>query len=321
MTSPSTPHFVGIDVSKDFLDVVAWPSRASCVRFANDSLGVESLRAWLAPLTIHRVVVEATGGYQRVVHAGLLAAGLPVAVVNPRQVRDFAKALGTLQKTDAIDALVLAEFARRMEPPPTAMPSEPAQLLDQLIARRRQVTEMLVAEKNRLKQAVHKRIRTDIQQTIHFLSKQLKDIDSDLDGALQDVPEWSGRVDLLDEIPGVGRTTARTLIVSVPELGRLSAKQIAKLVGLAPLNRDSGQFKGKRVIWGGRAEPRAVLYMATLTATRVNPVIREFYTRLKVAKKSHKVAMVACMHKLLTRMNAMVRTQTAWSCEGVLMAT
>ena len=312
MTTTPSVTFVGVDVSKDFLDVVVLPS-TSAERFANDEDGVRLLAIRLEGLPIQAIAMEATGGYQRLAHATLVAAGWSVAVVNPRQVRDFAKALGTLQKTDAIDAQVLAQFARRMEPPPTPVASELAQEADQLVRRRRQVKEMLTAEKNRLKQATAARVRTDIQQTIHFLSKQLKDIDRDIDTMLRRVPEWKGRLEQLQEVPGIGRVTATTLATAVPELGLLNRKQIAKLVGVAPLNCDSGKSQGKRTTWGGRAEPRAVLYMATLTATRINPVIRRFYTRLVSAGKPPLVALVASMRKLLTIVNVMVKTQTRWS--------
>jgi transposase len=311
MMTSSVP-FVGVDVSKDFLDVVILPS-TSAERFTNDEEGLRRLVDRLAGLPIQAIAMEATGGYQRLAHAALVAAGWSVAVVNPRQVRDFAKARGTLQKTDAIDALVLAEFARRMEPPPTPVASELAQEADQLVRRRRQVKEMLAAEKNRLQQATVARVRSDIQQTIHFLSKQLKDIDRDIDRTLKKMPEWKGRLEQLQEVPGIGRVTATTLATAVPELGTLNRKQIAKLVGVAPLNCDSGKNQGKRAIWGGRAEPRAVLYMATLTATRVNPVIRRFYTRLVASGKRPLVALVASMRKLLTIVNVMVKTQTRWS--------
>jgi transposase len=241
----------------------------------------------------------------------LAQAGLPVAVVNPRQVRDFARAMGQLAKTDALDAGLLAAFAQRVRPEPRPLPDEAAQLLESLLTRRRQLVEMLTAEKNRLGFA-RGPVKRDITQHIRWLEKRLADVEGDLQDAVAASPLYQAKSDLLRSVPGVGPVTALTLLASLPELGQLSRHQIAALVGVAPMNRDSGTRRGKRLVWGGRAPVRAVLYMATLVGLKHNPVLRRFYDRLRAAGKPFKVAATACMRKLLTILNAMLKHERRW---------
>ena len=306
----AAPVFVGIDVSKDALDVATRPA-SGAAQVANDDAGVRVLVARLRECMPTLIVLEATGGYERAAVAALAAAGLPVVVANPRQVRDFARATGQLAKTDAIDAAMLALFAERVRPEIRQLPDAEAQALDALLASRRQLIEMLVAEGNRLALA-RKPVRRGIAQHIRWLERQLADVDSDLDAAIQASPVWRAKEDLLRSVPGVGPVLSRTLLGELPELGRLGRKEIAALVGVAPLARDSGHFRGQRSAWGGRATIRPALYMAAVSATRCNPRIREFYRRLKAAGKPAKVALVACMRKLLVILNAMMRAGTAW---------
>ena len=296
---------VGIDVAKKHVDV-AITGESSVQRFTNDQEGIAKLAASLGARNVSRIVLEATGGYQRALLAALLGAGLPAVAINPRQARDFARALGRLEKTDEVDARVLALFAERIRPDVRPLADEATQDFQAFLARRRQLTEMLVAEKNRLHQAkgaVHRNIREHIE----WLKKQLRDTDRDIETRLRDCPAWDARVELLESIEGVGRVTSMTLLSELPELGTLNRKEIAKLVGVAPLSRDSGTLRGQRTTWGGRATARAALYMATLVATRHNPVIRTFYARLVARGKIKKVALVAAMRKLLTILNAMLR--------------
>jgi transposase len=267
----------------------------------------------LSEMSPRLIVMEATGGLERRAIAALAAAALPVVAVNPRQVRDFAKATGQLAKTDAIDAAVLAHFADRIRPEVRPLRNEETQELEALVVRRRQVVDMITAEKNRLSAAPpSKRVRTTIGKTIKWLQKQLEELDSDLDSAVRGSPVWREKDDLLQSVPGVGKVLSRTLLSLVPELGTLGKKQLAALVGVAPLNRDSGQQRGRRFVWGGRAQVRAVLYMGALAASRFNPTIRTFHARLIAAGKLPKVALVACMRKLLTILNAIVRNRTPW---------
>ncbi len=262
------------------------------------------------------IVLEASGGLERRAIAALAGAKLPVVAVNPRQVRDFAKATGRLAKTDAIDAEVLALFADRIRPEVRPLPDEETQELEALVVRRRQVVDMITAEKNRLSAAPpSKRVRTAIGKTIKWLQKQLEEIDNDLDGAVRKSRVWREKDDLMNSVKGVGPVLSRTLLSMVPELGTLGRKQISALIGVAPLNRDSGTHRGRRTVWGGRASVRAVLYMSALAATRSNPAIRAFYERLVAAGKLRKVALVACMRKLLTILNAILRTKTPWTPE------
>jgi len=302
--------FVGIDVSKAQLDVAIRPS-GERLQVDNSEDGIANLIGHLCQLAPELVVLEASGGYQAAVVAALGLAKLSVAVVNPRQVRDFAKAAGRLAKTDALDADVLARFGEVMKPQPKPLLDEETIALEALVARRRQVVEMITAERNRLAQS-HKSLRAGIKSHINFLQRELQDINRDTDEMLRGSPLWREHEDLLRSVPGVGRVMATTLLAELPELGKLNRKQIAALVGVAPLNRDSGTFRGKRSVWGGRASVRGVLYMATLVATRHNPVIRSFYDRLCSAGKAKKVALTACMRKLLTMLNAIMKTRSAW---------
>lgn len=308
-------HFVGIDVSKAVLDVAVAPSGETWA-VPNTQQGVQQLVQRLVAVSPKLVVLEATGGLERRAIAALAGAGLPIVAVNPRQVRDFAKAMGRLAKTDAIDAAVLALFAERIRPEPRPLPDEQTQELEALVIRRRQVVDMITAEKNRLVAAPpSKRVRTDIGKTIKWLQKQLADIDVDIDDSVKRSPIWRAKDDLLRSAPGAGKILSRTLLSLAPEIGTLGRKQISALVGVAPLNRDSGTQRGRRCIWGGRAHVRAVLYMAALAAIRCNPVIRAFHARLVAAGKPPKVAIVACMHKLLRILNALVRTNSRWTQE------
>ncbi len=304
-------HAAGIDVSKRRLDVRLLPGRQA-FSVANDPEGIDELVRRFEEARPELVVLEATGRYERPVAAAIAALGIAVAVVNPRQARDFAKATGKLAKTDKIDAEVLARFASAVGPEPSVLPDEEAQALQAILARRRQILEMLVAEKNRLQTAsevVAKRVRAHVK----WLEKELLRTDRDLDEAIRESETWSRNEGLLRSVPGVGPVLARTLLAELPELGALAPKRLSALVGIAPFNRDSGTLRGKREVWGGRAPVRAALYMGTLVATRHNPVLKEFYGRLLGAGKPKKVALVACMRKLLTILSAMMRDGVPWS--------
>ena len=309
--------FIGIDVARDRLEVATRPAGESWP-IANDAAGIAELVVRLRDLGPALIVLEATGGLELPLLAALGSAGLPVVAVNPRQVRDFAKALGKLAKTDAIDAQVLAHFAEAVRPAVRPLPDAATQALAALVTRRRQLVEMLVAEDNRRRSAPVA-IRADIQAHLVWLRKRLKDLDQELGQVLRSTPLWREREDVLRSVPGIGPTVTATLLAELPELGALGRKQIAALVGVAPLNRDSGTLRGKRSVWGGRATVRAALYMATLVATRHNPVIRALYARLLAAGKLKKVALTACMRKLLTLLNAMVKHQTRWTAPVALV--
>jgi transposase len=298
--------YAGIDVSRDQLDIAQRPVGESW-SLPNDEHGLRELSQRLVQLAPVLIVLEATGGLEAPLVATLLEAHLPTVVVNPRQVRDFAKATGQLAKTDAIDAGILAHFAEAVRPEVRPFPDEATRELDALVTRRRQLVEMLTAEKNRLLRTAARRVRRDIQRHIHWLERQLAELEKDLDDFVKSSPAWREKEDLLRGIKGVGPVLSTTLLGELPELGRLDRKGIAKLVGVAPLNRDSGQFKGRRKIWGGRASVRASLYMATLVASRHNPTIRDLYQRLSSAGKPKKLALTACMRKFLTILNAAVR--------------
>ena len=303
-------RFVGLDVAKAAIDVAERPSGASW-QVGNDEAGVAELVARLRVVAPALVVAEATGGFERAAIAALAAAGLPVVVANPRQVRDFARATGQLAKTDRLDAAVLALFAERVRPVPRPLADEATQLLDALLTRRRQLLEMLVAEKNRLGFAPRS-LHRGLRQHIAWLERQLEDVTKELARQIEASPVWRARDDLLQSVPGIGPVASCTLLAELPELGTLSHKQIAKLVGLAPLARDSGTLRGKRMIWGGRASVRTALYLAALCARRWNPTVRVFYERLRAAGKPAQVALIACAHKLLVILNAMVRDHTRW---------
>ena len=312
MTEPqSIKVSVGIDVSKSRLDV-AIHETAESWSCSNDASGGAALVPKLRQLKATRIVLEATGGFETLVTAVLSAAGLPVIVVNPRQVRDFAKATGQLAKTDHLDARVLAHFAAVIEPPLRPTQSDQAQHLEALLARRRQIVEMLVAEKNRLANNRDHAVVKDLKTHIAWLERRLKASDDELQRVLKATPAWRERDDLLRSTPGVGPVLSLTLLAQLPELGQLNRRQIAKLVGVAPFNWDSGKWRGSRHIWGGRAAVRAPLFMATLCAIRINPTVKSFYQRLIKAGKAPKVAITACMRKLLTILNLMIKTQTPW---------
>jgi transposase len=303
---------IGIDVAKAQLDVAALPPDPTLTRVANDEVGIATLVAALHAREPALIVLEATGGFETRVATALALAGLPVAVVNPRQVRDFAKAMGQLAKTDALDAQVLALFAERVRPTPRPLPDDAQADLHALVQRRRQLVDMLVAERNRLT-TVRPAARASIDAHIQWLEARIRESDRDLTDRLKQSPVWQAREQLLRSVPGIGPQTARRLLVSLPKLGTLTTRQVAKLVGVAPLNVDSGQSRSRRQIWGGRAAVRTALYMATITAARANPIIRAFYQRLRAAGKPAKVALVAAMHKLLTILNAMVKHQQPWT--------
>jgi transposase len=307
MTAP----VVGIDIAKaDF--VVALRPTGEAWTAPNDDAGIHTTVARLTPLGPALIVVEATGGYETAPVAALAHAGLPVIVANPRQVRDFAKATGQLAKTDRLDAHLLALFADRVRPEPRPLPDAARQPLDALVTRRRQLLERLTAEKNRLAHA-QPPVRHDLTRHIHWLERRVADINRDLDRTIQASPVWRAKETLYRTTPGVGPVLSRTVLADLHELGMLIRTQIAALVGVAPLARDSGTLRGRRLVWGGRAPVRAALYMATLVATRHNPVIRAFSQRLIAAGKPKKVALVACMRKRLTILNAMARDNTPWN--------
>jgi transposase len=301
---------VGIDVAKAYLDVAVRPS-GEPLRVPYDTTGITALIARLSQLRPTRIVLEATGGLERSLVRALVEAALPVIVVNPRQVRDFAKATGRLAKTDALDAQVLAHFAEVIQPEERARPDLQTEELAALLARRRQVLAMQHAEQMRLERATPP-VQKRIQVHLRWLATERARLDQDLDDRIEQSPVWRAREDLLQSVPGIGPVMSRTVLAELPELGTLNRKQIAALVGVAPFNRDSGRWRGQRTIWGGRATVRRALYMAALVATRWNPSIRAFYQRLRAAGKSPKVALVAAMRKLLTILNAMVHHGTRW---------
>jgi transposase len=303
--------FIGIDVAQATLDVAVRPTGKQW-RVTHDAAAIERLVSQLRALDPQLIVLEATGGLELPLLAALGSAGLPVAAVNPRQVRDFAKATGKLAKTDVLDAQVLAHFAEAVRPAVRPLPDTATQALAALVTRRRQLVEMLVAEENRRRSAPVA-IRADIQAHIVWLRKRLKDLDKELGQALRSSPLWREQEDVLRSVPGVGPTVTATLLAELPELGTLGRKPIAALVGVAPHNRDSGTLRGKRTVWGGRATVRAALSMAALVATRRNPIIRALYDRLLAAGKLKKVALTACVHKLLTILNALMKHRTRWA--------
>ena len=306
------PLSVGIDVSKSEWAIAVHPSGERWTT-PTTAAALETVVARLTTLAPQIIVAEATGGYERILVAGLAAAGLPVAVVNPRQVRAYAQALGRTAKTDAIDAEVLALFGARMQPIARAIPDAATQALAALVARRRQLLDMLGAEQRRLEHApATGRITRDLRNHIRWLERRVEEVDGDIGTAIQDSPVWRVHDDLLRTVPGIGPTTARTLLAELPELGQLDRRAIAALVGVAPFNCDSGTHRGRRHIWGGRASVRTTLYMAALVATRHNAPLRAFYRRLRDAGKPGKVALVAVMRKLLTIVNAMLKHQTRW---------
>lgn len=307
--------YIGIDVSKAEL-VVGLGAKGALATYANDEAGIAALTAQLSAEDPTLVVLEATGGFEVPCVAALVGAGLPVVVVNPRQVRDFARSTGQLAKTDPIDARLLALFAERVQPEVRPLADEALQALGALMARRRQLIEMRTAESNRLGQAIaasQRAVQASLKKHVAYLDRELASTDRDLHDAIRRSPVWRERDQLLQSVPGIGPVVARTLLVDLPELGRLNRRQIAKLVGIAPLNRDSGRWRGRRTIYGGRASVRTMLYMATLVGLRYNPAVQRLYERLLAAGKPQKVAHVACMRKLLTILNHMVRTNQPWA--------
>ena len=304
------PTYVGIDVAKAQLDVAIRPTSQQW-QVPYTQKGAEGLITQLADIQPTLVVLEASGGLEMALVGALAAALLPVVVINPRQVRDFARATGRLAKTDAIDAQVLAHFAEAVRPAQRPIPDTEAQALSALVARRHQLISMLVAEKNRSGTALSS-VRPRVQAHIAWLEQELKDLDDHLGDTLRKSPIWREKEDLLRSVPGVGRQLALTLLAYLPELGTLDRKRIAALVGVAPFNRDSGTLRGRRAVWGGRSRIRAALYMSALVASRHNPVIRTFYQRLLAAGKPKKVALIACMRKLLTILNSMLKHRVPW---------
>lgn len=303
-------EFVGVDVSKDTLDVATFTTKRRW-HFSNDEAGISRFMGKVCELVPALVVMESTGGYETPLAYSLNKAGIACAVVNPREVRDFARATKKLAKTDTIDALVLAHFAAVIKPEPRHLSDDQTQELEAIITRRRQVIEMLTAEKNRL-QLSRKPVKEAIVAHIDYLKKELEQIDSELKGRIEESPIQRDRYNLLQSVPGVGPNLSATLVIELPELGFLNRREIAALVGVAPLNRDSGAFRGKRRIWGGRPQVRAALYMAALVAARFNPVIRKVYERLCGAGKAKKVALVACMRKLLIILNSILKHHVPW---------
>jgi len=310
MAELTTPPNVGIDVSKDWLDIVVLPSGETW-RTKNEEETICELVKKLEQLKPERIVVEATGGYEQQVAVQLYLASLPLCRVNPKRTRYFARSLGQLAKTDKLDGKVLALFGERIKPPLTRLPSEKEQVLSAFITRREQISNFLVAERNRLHTAP-RQLHASLNEHIIWLKHQLKQLEREINNFVNDDPDFKEKADLLLEVPGVGKQTAAKLIADLPELGDCDRKQIAALVGVAPYNRDSGRKSGQRYISGGRPDVRSILYMATLTATRYNPVIREMYQRLLKAGKKKKVALVACMRKLLTILNALLRDRSHW---------
>lgn len=302
--------YVGIDVSKDRLDVHILPS-GEALAVARNGRGIAELAARLKALAVATVAVEATGGFESVVAAGLSGAGLPVAVVNPAQVRAFARALGQRAKSDAIDAAVIARFAAATRPQIRPLPDAETQRLADLVARRRQIVEMIAAERQREKRAAA-RTRRSIARVVKMLTQELSDLDRDIDDAVRSSPVWREQEDLLKSVPGIGDVTARTLIAELPELGRLDRRRIAALAGLAPWTRQSGQWKGRSMIGGGRARVRSALFVAALVASRFNPILRAFHQRLIKAGKAKMTALIAVARKLLTVLNAILRDKTPW---------
>jgi len=303
--------FIGIDVAKDRLDVHLRPAGEGFT-VARDGEGIEALAARLTALKVELVVLEATGGFETVVAAGLAAAGLPLAVVNPRQIRDFARATGRLAKTDPLDAAVIAHFAEAVRPQARPVASAEAQALGELVARRRQLIGMMTAERNRRRQLTTKRLIKGIDRILAVLQAQLTELERDIGDAVRGTPAWREKEDLLVSVPGIGQKIARTLIAELPELGSLDRHQVAALVGVAPFNRDSGKWRGRRSIAGGRAVVRSALYMSVLVSIRRKLPLATVYNRLRAAGKPAKVAIVACMRKLATILNAILRDKTPW---------
>ncbi len=307
----SSDVFVGIDVAKDHLDVCSLPA-GSTARLPNDDTGFQALIDQFCQQPPTLIVLEATGGYQNALVAALATAGLPLVVANPRQVRRFAEAMGYLAKTDTIDARVLALFADKVRPAVRTLPTAEQAAVREFLERRRQLLHMRTAESNRLGMAQSKTIQRSIHKHIQWINRQLQTVEAELDKAIRSCPVWQVNDDLLQSAPGVGPQVSRTLLLELPELGQLSRTQISALVGVAPINHDSGRYRGQRHIRGGRATVRTALYMASVSASRYNPVLRTFYHRLVQAGKAKKVSLIAVARKLLTILNSMIREQISW---------
>lgn len=303
-------QWVGIDVSKATLDVYLRPSGEQ-FQVANQDSAIAELVQRMQGFEIQQVIIESTGGLEQEVAQALQDAGMAISIINPRQARNFAKASGKLAKTDRIDAAVLAHFGEAIQPPTTVLASEQDRALQDAVTRRRQLVEMLSAEKNR-RSSLRTKMRENVERHIKWLEEQVQQLDEDIEQLTQGRSQWQSGIALLKSVPGVGPVIATTLIAALPELGTVSDKRISALVGVAPFNRDSGKFRGDRTIWGGRAEVRAVLYMGALTAVRYNPKLKAFYEHLLEQGKAKKVALVACMHKLLRILNAMMRDGQPW---------
>jgi len=306
-------EYVGVDVSKESLDMVMYSTGEMCC-VGNDEAGIAKATGWLKQVDPAIIVMEATGGMEVSLYVALQEANLPVAVINPRQIRDFARSMGILAKTDKVDAKVLARYAATIQPEVRPLPDEDAHKLRALVTRRRQLGEMIIAETNRARATRDKAMKERIHAHIEWLKRELANIDKDISQRIKENPLWRAKNKLLQSTPGVGPVLSATLIAELPELGVLNRKKIAALVGIAPLNRDSGKHRGERSIWGGRCKVRQSLYMAALSAARFNPAIQAFYQRLIASGKDKKVALTACMHKLITILNAMLKHNSYWSC-------
>jgi transposase len=304
--------YAGIDISKQYLDLALRPGTTQ--RFAYNAQGIDALKSMLTQAKPEQVVVEATGGFEHVVSAELIAAGFSVSVLNPRQVRQFARATGRLAKTDRIDAEMLALFAERIKPPVRALKTEDERALDAVVKRRRQLVDMIQVERNHLRRA-NPSVRASIEATIDFLEAQLKQTQSDLKQLIESCPQWRAKEQILRSMPGIGRVLSATLLAQLPELGRLNAKEIAKLVGIAPLACDSGKLRGRRMIWGGRARVRCALYMGALVAVQRPGIMRSYYLHLQDKGKVKKVALVAVMRKMLIILNVMIKNEKPWNPE------
>lgn len=303
--------FVGIDVAKDSMEVTVHESNEHW-NFPNDKSGLAKLITKMKKLSPQLIVLEATGGYESTIAIELQSKGFPVAVVNPRQIRDFARSVGILAKTDILDAKVIAQFAAKIQPTPRILPTKAAKKLGAILIRRKQIITMLTAEKNRLQQA-DSVVRKRVKNHVTWLEKELNDVNKELGQMVQEDPEWKAKDEIIQSVPGVGPNLSITILSDFPELGILNRKQIAALAGIAPFNRDSGKMRGKRSIWGGRDIVRTATYMAAFVAIRFNPLLKSFFDRLINAGKPRKVALVACMRKLLCILNAMLKNRTTWN--------
>ena len=304
--------FIGVDISQDSLDMVAYPT-GQIWQYKNSKGGITKAIAKLRGLELKLIVMEATGGLEKPLCEALFQAGLPAAIVNPRRIRDFGRSMGILAKTDKLDAKVMAYFAAKIEPAPRPIQDEASQKLENLLTRRSQISDMIIAEKHRLKHGSDKIVRKHIQGHVNWLESELKDLEKELKDSIRQNPKFAEKVKLYKSMPGVGDNLSYNLVANLGELGHLNQREIAALVGVAPLNRDSGKQRGRRMIWGGRATVRKALYMPALSAIRCNPVIRDLYQRLIAKGKLKKVALVACMHKMLTILNSMVKNNTSWN--------